>query len=343
MRRLVRAKRRKPCRCRQGPDERRVDVAATVALSSGREHRVRSEQHAAADPSRQVHAEERIAWVGHRVDEPAHEMAGRGHETVVLAPEGDDRRVRAVAREHREAIRMQTPGDHDPIGDDMATVRGTDLDVAAALVEPGHLEAGDDLGAALTGVGDHGGGDEREVGDGGRGGVQGRAPDDVRLELSQRRALEPAQAGHAVRPRSGLEVPQPAVFDRVERDDELAELLVGQPAVVAVGPKAAQPLARQGCLGRTRRVVETGVHDAAVVRRLVPAGRELFLDEGDLRSRVEQGQATGDGRTDDAATDDDEPRSAHPATVRAASSAASMSVGVGAATWAAYGSGSRRR
>ncbi|KRC90116.1 hypothetical protein ASE25_11560 [Terrabacter sp. Root85] len=58
------------------PDDVQVDVATAVALASGRKHGVRTEQHAAVDALRQMDPEERVAGVGYRVDEPAHEVLG---------------------------------------------------------------------------------------------------------------------------------------------------------------------------------------------------------------------------------------------------------------------------
>ena len=67
----------------------------------------------AVDARGDVHAEERVAGVGHRVDEPVDEVAPFGLERVVLAAERHDRRVWAVAGQLGKPIALQSATDDD--------------------------------------------------------------------------------------------------------------------------------------------------------------------------------------------------------------------------------------
>ena len=73
-----RASRRKPGKASVPARSRGDDIAAPVALAGRGEHGVRAGQHRAVDAPREVHAEEREARVGHRVDEAADEAARLG-------------------------------------------------------------------------------------------------------------------------------------------------------------------------------------------------------------------------------------------------------------------------
>ena len=74
VRQCRRASRRKPGRPSVAATSPRRDVAPAVALAGEREDRVRADVDAAVDAAREVHAEERVARVGHRVEQPADEV-----------------------------------------------------------------------------------------------------------------------------------------------------------------------------------------------------------------------------------------------------------------------------
>ena len=98
-----------------------------VALAGQREHGVGADQNLAVDARGDMHAEERVARVGHRVDQTVDKVAPFGFERVVLAAERHDHRVGLVARQFGEPVALQAAADHDP--------------VEAASVEPPALRA----------------------------------------------------------------------------------------------------------------------------------------------------------------------------------------------------------
>src|SRR2546426_140672 len=68
----------------------RAPAAPRVGLGAECKKGVGAEPHLAADPRREVHAEEREAGIGDRVDEAAHQAGTVRREAVVVATEGDD-------------------------------------------------------------------------------------------------------------------------------------------------------------------------------------------------------------------------------------------------------------
>ena len=94
---------------RTGPagTARQRHVPPAVPLPGQREHGVRAEVDLAVDARGQVHAEERVRGVGHRVDELPHPAARVRPQPQVLAAERDDLRRGLVAgrRASRSACR----------------------------------------------------------------------------------------------------------------------------------------------------------------------------------------------------------------------------------------------
>src|SRR5581483_6842000 len=149
------------------------------------------------------------------------------------------------------------------------------------------------------------------VGDRGRRRVQPRDAGRVRLDLAQLVALDPAQAGDAVRGRAPLELAQAVELRRVERDDELAARLQRDRALLAVGAEQLHAAPAERRLQRPRRVVDAGVDDAAVAARLVARDRVLLLEDSDGRVRAQLAQPPRDGQPDDPGPDDADPHRAH--------------------------------
>ena len=105
----------------------RAEVAPAVALAGEGEHRVRAGPHLAIDALGEVHAEEREARIGNRVDEAANERPGVGRQRVVVAAERDDPLAAGVAGHRREPIGLETGAGDDVARDDVAARRREDL------------------------------------------------------------------------------------------------------------------------------------------------------------------------------------------------------------------------
>jgi hypothetical protein len=96
----------------------------------------------------QVHAEERERWVGHRVDQRAHEVAALWAQAQVGAAEGHDARVGRGSRDDREAVRPGA-GAEDRVARGDGAVSGVQNDLARAVLDPGDLAPESDAPAAL--------------------------------------------------------------------------------------------------------------------------------------------------------------------------------------------------
>ena len=94
---------------RQVPGQRSVSSEAGRARPRGREQRGRPDQHVAADVAREVDAEERQPRVGHRVDEPANQLA-RGAARAAGRRRGTGRSADRAPRRPGRASRS----DHAP-------------------------------------------------------------------------------------------------------------------------------------------------------------------------------------------------------------------------------------
>ena len=66
------------------------DVGAPIALTPKREHGVGTNLEVTGHPTREVHAKERVARIGDRIDEPTDEVALVRLHCHVLATERDD-------------------------------------------------------------------------------------------------------------------------------------------------------------------------------------------------------------------------------------------------------------
>jgi hypothetical protein len=100
----------------------------------------------------------------------------------------------------------------------------------------------------------------------------------VRLDLTQAGAVEAPQARHAVRVPAPLELVEARQLGLVERDDHLAAALVRDLVALAVLVQLARALDAEPRLQRPGRVVDPGVHYAAVVAGLVTPDAVLLLE-----------------------------------------------------------------
>src|SRR5581483_8763206 len=134
----------------------------------------------------------------------------------------------------------------------------------AADPDPGDPRAEDDRAARRAHVVGERQRDRAVVGDPGRRRMERRDPGGVRLHLAKPVAVEPPEAGDAVRRRAALELAEPLDLPLVERDDELPALLERESAGLAVRAQELGAAAAELCLQRAGGVVDPRVDDAAV-------------------------------------------------------------------------------
>ena len=151
----------------------------------------------------------------------------------------------------------------------------------------------------LDDVGGVGGGDRAEVDH--AGGRRMQRCEAARRGLDRAHLVGPdaREAGNAVGARPALEVVEALQVGGPGRDHELAAALRGDPALVAVRVQRRRAFHAQPRLQRARLVVEAGVDDAAVVRRLMGAERPLPLEHD--HPHPAQRERTGGREPDDAA------------------------------------------
>ena len=117
----------------------RHDLPWPVRLASQRRERVRAEHHRSVDALGQVHAEERVARVGHGVDQPLTRCRLAGEQEVV-AVERHDPQVAGLPGPTGEPVGLQ-PGAGDDQVELVGATGGADPDRAAALLQGGDLVA----------------------------------------------------------------------------------------------------------------------------------------------------------------------------------------------------------
>ena len=121
--------------------------------------------------------------------------------------------------------------------------------------------------------------------------------------------VEPAETGHAVAGGTLLERVEACELGVLDRDDELAALVVRQALLLAVLAQQQPPAGAQLGLEAARRVVDAGVHDAGVVPGLVRGEPVLLLEEDDRGAGMPSRELAPHGQPDDAAAD--HPEAAH--------------------------------
>lgn len=109
-------------------NEPRVDVAPPVAVTRESQHCVGPNEYFSTNGGREVDAEERIARIRQRVDQPIHESFRRTDETHVLAAERDDSRIRGTTGCPGQLIRMETGTDDHPAGRERDAVTSRERD-----------------------------------------------------------------------------------------------------------------------------------------------------------------------------------------------------------------------
>ena len=282
-----------------------IDVVAPVAVAGEREDRVRAGPDRAVVAAREVDPEEREARVRDRVDEPADERPRVRREPVVVAPERDDPLRAVVAGQRRHAVRPEAGAGDRPVGQDVAAGRRGE-DAVGALLEAGHGPPGLDRPARGPDVVGVGVGDRPVVDDAGPRRPQPADPERVRLELPDPLRTDRLEALDAVL--AGLRLERLEARQLVLRQghDELADPLDLDPPLGAVRLERDLALAAEAGLERTRRVVEAGVDDAAVVAGLVGRELRLALDDQDPQPGPAHEHLAGGREAEDPAADDEE-------------------------------------
>src|SRR4051794_6785681 len=91
----------------------------------------------------------------------------------------------------------------------------------------------------------------------------------MRLVITQLADVEPAQVFEAIGPSALFEEIQLRKLQVVQRNDDLARLLVGDPSIHTEAIHLITALGAKRSLERTRLVIESGVNDPRVVAGLV--------------------------------------------------------------------------
>ncbi len=243
-----------------------------------------------------------VGGVRHRIEQPLHQILPAGCEPVVLAAEGDDDRFLLVAGKPGEAIGVDARTDDETV--ELPLLHCPDADGVCADADGRHRRPESDRAAARLQVVAEGPRDRAVVGDRGRRGVQPGDAGRMGLDLPQLVPLEPSHSRHAVLGRAPLELSQAADLGLFDGHDELAAFLVGDPPFRAVRVELRNPEAAEAGLQRAGRVVDPGVHDAAVAARLVRRDVGLLFEHRHRRVRAQLGQAARDSEPDDPGADD---------------------------------------
>lgn len=207
-----------------------------------------------------MHAQEGVTRVRDRVDQPAHQARPLRLEQHVLAPERHDPRLLLVLGELGHGVRVEARAEDQPVDTD-TILPGGHLDAAWHVGERGDRESEPHLAARGLDVLGELPGDRRVVGDRGARGVQGRDAPGMGLQLRDLLLGDLPQLRHVVVAGPFVEVLHPAQLVPAHRHDELADLRVRQPPVLAVLAQHGHAPHAQLRLEAARRVVDAGVYD----------------------------------------------------------------------------------
>jgi hypothetical protein len=108
--------------------------------------------------------------------------------------------------------------------------------------------------------------------------------------------------GHSVGLRPGEQVGQVGVLRGIARDDDLAQLLVGDAVLGGVLAQQRDAAPAQGRRQRSRLVVHAGVRYTTVVAGLMQPDLVLLLEHDDGAAGAEHQQLAGDCQPDNART-----------------------------------------
>jgi len=289
---------------RRFPELFQAEIPSTVALAREREDRVRAGPNLTRQLLREVRTEERQLRVRNRVDERANELARSADDRVIPPAEWNDLGRNWCARHPREAVGVQT-GTGDEVTRAEPACGRRDDGIAMVAVDGGDLSGHTQLPAHRRNVLGKRPRHLAEVDDPGTRCVERADPDDVRFELGETLRPNHLHPLDPVRDGSSVELLQGRQLVLLSSDDYLAAPLVADASLVTVGIEEARPFDAQLRLQRARRVVDTGVDNAAVVAALVDADLILFLEYGNCELRPLKEQLPSNRKPENAGTDDD--------------------------------------
>ena len=281
----------------------KAEVAFTVAFPPQSHHSVGAGFHVALDVAGEVNAKEWKLGVGHRIDQPGHQMMALRAQCVVLAPERDDLDAQFLAGHSGHLVGIQ-PGAVDQmfglkrpfgclqchgtghVGDLLH--RGTGKDVTAGLLE--FIGEGDGYFCKV---------DYPRVGR-----PQCAHSNGVRLDLFQSFWADDLQVRHSVGRSPLKEVLEAAKFRLVQGDYDLSALLIFDLILIAELDHVVQAGDAELGLVGAGPVVDPRVHHATIMAGLVRGKLRLFLDHSDPPVGGAFHQLHGRGQPQDAASDD---------------------------------------
>ena len=107
----------------------------------------------------------------------------------------------------------------------------------------------------------------------------------------------------------GLDLAQFRRLTSARRDDELAQAVMIDRTVAAIGIETVAPRDAQPCLQACRRIIDSGMNDFRIARTRLRANATGGFDDVDLTPG--ERQSARDRETDDASADDGAVHSIH--------------------------------
>ncbi len=200
----------------------------------------------------------------------------------------------------RHPLRFQTGAVHQPLAAQDGGLMDTylNLDARRQYAAASHRGVQRQQSAGRFQISKQRGHQLIAVHDARRGGQQRRAALNSGLQRLRLAAAQPAQIGHAIGRRLDLIAPQRRLLPGIGGDDQLAQAFVLHAVGLAVGVQQRLTGHAKSCLGRARRVIDTGVHDLGVATGDLQANGRTRLQQHHLRAL--QGQLPGHREPDHA-------------------------------------------
>ncbi len=248
-------------------------------------------------------SEEGERGVGHRVDEPPHEVAALGSQHEVVAAKRHDPRLGRRPAERGEPVRVRSRAHDDTPCLDVPGVRPDERGGATTL-EGGDLAPEEHVSPSGADVVGERARDRREVDHGSLRRMERAEASDVRLELAEALALDDRDVRNAVCKRAPVELLESRQLCLRRRDDDLAAPQHGDSTLVAEVEQPCRTGDAEPRLERARRVVDAAVDDAAGTAGLVRGDGRFLVQDRDPCLRPSQPQLPGDRQPQDPGADD---------------------------------------
>ena len=246
-----------------------------------------------------MHAQKGQAWIGHWVDQAAHELASLRFQLQVRASKRDDAVTDARPATQRQAVGPSPGAEHGKAGSQLASIVSDDQAPARRLRRM-DAATGYHGPVVLSHIVCQGGCDTAEIHNPSARGVQRRHPLRIRFEFGNLVLTEPGQSWNSVRTSTVLELVQGVELLRGTCDNKLPALLRGDAVFVAVSVDRIGALPAEGCFQGTGAVVKAGMDDAAVVARLMCRDLLLPLKDNHGCGRIATLESAGHGQAQDA-------------------------------------------